>query len=169
MENFRFSPQVCFHSVQFNSVQSLSSVWLFATPWIIAGQASLSITNSRSSLKHVHRVSDAIQPSHPLSKLPLLILSEFFKCYSFLLHCRNCLGHRDLIYTPIQKKISGMHHFISNWQWIGAKFSLIQLHLSFLDAFIGIRPINTSRSWLEACELDDIQFAINSQAQRSSQ
>ena len=52
----------------FSSVQSLSHVWLFATPWIAAHQASLSITNSWSSLKlNVHRVSDAIQPSHPLS------------------------------------------------------------------------------------------------------
>ena len=33
------------------SDQSLSRVWLFATPWIAAHQASLSITNSRSSLK----------------------------------------------------------------------------------------------------------------------
>ena len=35
----------------FSSVQSLSRVRLFATPWIAAHQASLSITNSRSSLK----------------------------------------------------------------------------------------------------------------------
>ena len=39
------------NSVQFSSVQSLSHVRLFATPWIAAYQASLSITNSRSSLK----------------------------------------------------------------------------------------------------------------------
>ena len=38
-------------SVQFSSVQSLSRVRLFATPWIAARQASLSITVSRSSLK----------------------------------------------------------------------------------------------------------------------
>ena len=37
------------------------------TPWIAGRQASLSITNSRSLLKHVHRVCDAIQPSHLLS------------------------------------------------------------------------------------------------------
>ena len=37
--------------VQFSSVQSLSRVRLFATPWIAAHQASLSITNSRSSPK----------------------------------------------------------------------------------------------------------------------
>ena len=36
---------------QSSSVQSLSRVWLFATSWIAAHQASLSITNSRSSLK----------------------------------------------------------------------------------------------------------------------
>ena len=35
--------------VNFSSAQSLSHVWLFATPWIAARQASLSITNSRSS------------------------------------------------------------------------------------------------------------------------
>ena len=35
----------------FSSVQSLSCVWLFATPWIAARQASLSLTISRSSLK----------------------------------------------------------------------------------------------------------------------
>ena len=56
LEIFHFSwnrinatePQFCF---QFSSVQSLSRVRLFATPWIAARQASLSITNSRSSLK----------------------------------------------------------------------------------------------------------------------
>ena len=50
-----------------SSVQSLCHVWLFATPWTAARQASLSITNSRSLPKLVHRVGDAIQPSHPLS------------------------------------------------------------------------------------------------------
>ena len=54
-------------SVQFSSVQSLSRVQLFATPWIAACQVSLSITNSQSLLTHAHRVGDAIQPSHPLS------------------------------------------------------------------------------------------------------
>ena len=38
-------------SVQFSSVQSLTRVRLFATPWIAAHQASLSITNSRSLLR----------------------------------------------------------------------------------------------------------------------
>ena len=41
-------------------VQSLSHVWLFATPWTATCQAPLYFT-------HLHWVSDAIQPSHPLS------------------------------------------------------------------------------------------------------
>ena len=50
-----------------SSVQSLSHVQLFATPWTATRQASLSITNSRSSLTNVHRVGDATQPSYLLS------------------------------------------------------------------------------------------------------
>ena len=51
----------------FSSVQSLIRVRLFVTPWIAARQASLSITNSRRFTQtQVHRVGDAIQPSHPL-------------------------------------------------------------------------------------------------------
>jgi len=42
--------------VQFSSIQSLSHVRLFATPWIAAHQASLSITNSWSSLKLIELV-----------------------------------------------------------------------------------------------------------------
>ena len=50
------------------SVQALSRVRLFVTPWTAARQASLSITNSQSLLNLMsHWVGDAIQPSHRLS------------------------------------------------------------------------------------------------------
>ena len=50
-------------------VQSFSRVWLLATPWTAAPQASLPFPISQSlfAQTHVHWVSDAIQPSHPLS------------------------------------------------------------------------------------------------------
>ena len=52
----------------FSSVQSLSRVQLFATPWIAALQASLVHHQlPESTQTHVHQVGDAIQPSHPLS------------------------------------------------------------------------------------------------------
>ena len=53
--------------VWFSSIQSLSHVWLFATPWITARQASLSITIPEVHSNSCHRVCDVIQPSHPLS------------------------------------------------------------------------------------------------------
>ena len=53
---------------QFSSVQSLSHVRLFATPWTAACQAYLSITNSQSLLKLMSIESVMpVQPSHPLS------------------------------------------------------------------------------------------------------
>ena len=62
------------HSLfQFSSVQSLSCVRLFVTPWIAARQASLSITNSRSSLKLMP--IELVMPScHLILCRPLLLL-----------------------------------------------------------------------------------------------
>ena len=60
-------------SVQFSSVQSLSHVWLFVTPWITAHQASLSITNSRSSLK-LRSIESVMPSSHLMLCRPLFLL-----------------------------------------------------------------------------------------------
>ena len=57
----------------FSSVQSLSRVWLFATPWIAACQASLSITNSRSSPKPM-AIETVMPPRHLILCCPLLLL-----------------------------------------------------------------------------------------------
>ena len=61
-------------SVQFSSVQSLSRVWLFGTPWIAAGQASLSITNSRSSLR-LKSINSVMPSSHLILCRPLFLLA----------------------------------------------------------------------------------------------
>ena len=55
------------HVIPFSSVQLLSRVQLFATPWTAAHQASLSIMTPRAYSTPVPRVGDVIQPSHPLS------------------------------------------------------------------------------------------------------
>ena len=60
-------------SVQFSSVQWLSRVQLFATPWIAARQASLSITNSRSSLR-LTSIKLVMPSSHLILGCPLLLL-----------------------------------------------------------------------------------------------
>ena len=58
---------------QFSSVRSLSRVWFFATPWITARQASLSITNSRSSLR-LTSIESGMPSSHLIFYRPLLLL-----------------------------------------------------------------------------------------------
>ena len=65
------------HSVQFSSVQSLSRVPLFATPWIAARQASLSITISWSLLKLMSIESVMLLNHLILCRLPLLLPSIF--------------------------------------------------------------------------------------------
>ena len=64
---------VAWISVQFSSVQWLSCVLLFATPWIAACQASLSITNSRSSPK-LTSIESVMPSSHLILCRPLLLL-----------------------------------------------------------------------------------------------
>ena len=58
---------------QFTSVQSLSHVRLFVTPWIAACQAALSITNSQSSFKPTS-IESVMPSSHLILCCPLLLL-----------------------------------------------------------------------------------------------
>ena len=60
-----------------NSVHSLSHVQFLVTPWIAARQASLSITNSWSSLKLVS-IESAMPSNHPILCRPLLLLPSVF-------------------------------------------------------------------------------------------
>ena len=60
---------------QLSSVQSLSPVRLFATPWITARQASLSITNSRSSLR-LMSIESVMPSSHLILCRPFLLLPQ---------------------------------------------------------------------------------------------
>ena len=85
---------------QFSSVQLLSHVQLFATPWTVALQASLSITNSQSLLKEVGFLLmevmsiASVMPSnhlilcHPLFLLPLIFPSIRIFSSESVLHIR---------------------------------------------------------------------------------
>ena len=63
--------------IQFSSVQSLSHVQLFATPWSAACQASLPITNSWSLLKLVS-IESVMPFNHLILCLPILLLPSIF-------------------------------------------------------------------------------------------
>ena len=96
-------------SVQFSSVQSLSCVWLFATTWIVVRQISLSITNSRSSLKLIS-IESVMLSSHLILCRPLLLLpptppaSEFLQWVNSLHEVAKVLefqiSHQSFQRTP---------------------------------------------------------------------
>ena len=78
LENFKYLKMRYHYTViQFNSVQWLSHVWLIATPWTAACQASLSINNSWSLLKLMS--NRLMMPSsHLILCHPLLLLPSIF-------------------------------------------------------------------------------------------
>ena len=99
-----------------SSVQLLSRVRLFATPWTAAYQASLPIQLPEFAQTHVHRVHDVIQPSHPLSSpsSPALSLSQ----------------HQGLL-----QKFSSSHHL--------AKVLELQLSISPSNEYSGLVSFRT--------------------------
>ena len=64
-------------TTEFSSVQLLSCVQLFATPWTAAHQASLSITSSQSSLK-LMSIESVMPSNHLILCRPLLLLPSIF-------------------------------------------------------------------------------------------
>ena len=66
---------------QSSSLQLLSHVWLFATPWTAAGQASISITNSRNLLK-LMSIESVMPSNHLIFCHPLLLLPSVFPSIS---------------------------------------------------------------------------------------
>ena len=125
-------------SVQFSSVQSLSRVRLFATPWIAAHQASLSITNSRSSLR-LMSIESVMPSSHLILCRPLLLLPPItpsirvFSNESTL--CMRRPKFRSFSFSIIpSKEIPGLISFRMDWLDLlavqGALKSLLQHHSS---------------------------------------
>ena len=74
MRTYLWDSHFCISKLlQFSSVQSLSRVQLFVTPWITACQASLPITNSQSSFR-LTSIESVMPSSHLILCCPLLLL-----------------------------------------------------------------------------------------------
>ena len=106
------------HSVQFSSVQSLSLVRLSATPWIAARHASLSITNSRSSLGITSM--ESVMPSSDLILCrPLLLLPQSLPASVFFNESTLCMRwpkYWSFSFSIIPfKKIPGLISFRMDW------------------------------------------------------
>ena len=116
------------YSVQLSSVQSLSHVWLFATPWTAARQASLSITNSR-----VHPnpcPSSLMMSSNHLSLCrPLLLLPSVFRsirvfsnesafCIRWPKYWRKCTNFKCVIQTIFTYVYTCIIPICQDTQWL---------------------------------------------------
>ena len=123
---------------QSSSVQSLSRVRLFATPWIAAHQASLSITNSQSSLR-LTSIESVMPSSHLILCCPLLLLPTIppsIRVFSneLTLHMRwPKYGSFSFSIIP-SKEIPGLISFRMDWLDLlavqGTVRSLLQHHSS---------------------------------------
>ena len=125
-------------SVQFSSVQSLSRVRLFATPWIAAHQASLSITNFWCSLR-LTSIESVMPSSHLILCCPLLLLPPIppsitiFSDKSTL--CMRWPKYWSFSFSIIpSKEIPGLISFRMDWLELlavqGTLKSLLQHHSS---------------------------------------
>ena len=101
-------------SVQFSSVQSLSRVWLFATPRTAAHWASLSITNSQGLLK-LMTIESVMPSNHLIFCRPLLLLPSIF----------------------LSIRVSSKEFFASDGQSIGVSASASVLPMNNQDGLVG--------------------------------
>ena len=106
---------------QFSSVQSLSRVRLFATPWTTARQASLSITNSRSSLR-LKSIESVMPSNHLILCRPLSCLQSFPTSGSFQMSQLFALGGQNI---GVSASTSACTMNIQDWfplGWTGVIF-----------------------------------------------
>ena len=120
-----------------SSVQSLSCVQLFATPWIAACQASLSIANSWSSLK-VTTIESVMPSGHLILSWPLLLLPPMppsIKAFSneSTLHMRWPKYWSFSFSIIPSKEIPGLISFRMDWKFSIKIWSM--LPLLFLVAY----------------------------------
>ena len=125
-------------SVQFSSVQLLSHVRLFLTPWTAACQASLSITNSRSLLKLMSiksvMSSDHLILCYPLLLLPSIFLSIRAVSHESVLHIRRPKYWSFSVNISPSNEYSGLISYRMDWLDLlvvqGTLKSLLQHHSS---------------------------------------
>ena len=138
-----------------SSVQSLSHVWLFATPWITARQASLSITNSRSS-QRLTSIESVMPSSHLILCHPLLLLPPIPPMSQLFAWGGQSIGVSALA-SVLPKKFQGWSP--SEWTgWISLQFKGLSRVFSNTTVqkhqFFGTQPSSQSNSHIHTWPLE---------------
>ena len=110
---------------EFSSVQSLSRVRLFATPWIAARQASLSITNFQSSLR-LTSIESVMPSSHLILCHPLFLPPSIFPSIRVF---SNELAKVSVLRRQSFSEYSGLICFRTDW------FDLLAVQGTFKSLF----------------------------------
>ena len=156
---------------EFSSVQSLSHVWLLATPWTAAWQTSLSITNSQSLLK-LMSIESVMTSNH------LILCYSLFLPPSMFPRIRVCSSDSVLFirwpkYWSLSFSISpyneysGLISYRMDW-WISLQskglsrvFSTVQKH-QFLGAQLYSPALTTIHDYWENHSFDYMDFCWQS-------
>ena len=143
------------YELRTSSIQSLSRVRHFATPWIAARQASLSITNSRSLPKLMS--SESMMPSnHLILSHPLLLLPSIFPNIrvfsSESVLCIKWPKYWSFSFNP-SNKYSGLISFRIDWFDLLAVQGLSRVSSNTREAQSGRRLLGTNGGslWLWCC------------------
>ena len=115
------------HSVQFSSVQSLSCVRLFVTPWTAARQASLSITNSQRLLKLMS--IESVMPSNHLILCHSILLPPSVFPSIRVFSNKSVLPIRWPKYWSFSFSISPSNEYLG----------LISFRMDWLDLLVGVQ------------------------------
>ena len=144
------------HSVQSSSVQSLSRVRLFATLWVTARQASLSITSSQSSLRLMF-IESVMPSSHLILCRPLLLLPPItpsirvFSNQSVLLMRWPKYWSFSFSIIP-SKEIPGLISFRMDWlDLLAVQGTLKEVIKGTIRSSSG-RVVKVKAKWLEISE-----------------
>ena len=125
---------------QFSSVQSLSHVWLFATPWTAARQASLSITNSQSPPKPMS-IELAMPSNHCILCCPLLLPPSIFPSITVFSN-ESALSIRWPKYWSFSFKISPTNEhpglgkqWLTSFFWAPKSLQMVSAAMKLKDAY----------------------------------
>ena len=141
----------------FSSVQSLSRVWLFVTPWTAAHQASLSITNSRSLLK-LMSVKSVMSSNHLILCRPLYLPPSIFPSIRVcsnesVLHIRWPKYWSFNFDISPSNKYSGLISFRMDWldllavKGLSKVFSNTTVQKQFFGAQISLQSNSHIHTW----------------------
>ena len=134
-------------TVHFSSVQLLSHVWLFVTPWTAESKTSLSITNSWSLLR-LTSIKSVMPSNHVILCHPLLLLPSLFPSFGVFSNesvlCIRWPKYWSFSISP-SNEYSGLISFRVDW------FDLFAAQGTLVSLLQGTSLVPMVKTWCFQC------------------